>query len=126
MSACSLTQKFIGQKLLDGYFVVLTRDLNDSPVTHSFKVFMTANQLANPLQVAFGPDPSFQTRDANSSKLQNSTIDHSLHTPLPDNIVLQQVGFCNVKTYEDMDQFQDDHTYRDFLTQEATPSLQAL
>jgi hypothetical protein len=31
--AHNLTQTHIGQKILDGYFVVLTADLNDSPDT---------------------------------------------------------------------------------------------
>jgi hypothetical protein len=106
--ARSLTQKLIGQNLLDGYFVVLTGNLIDSPDTHSFNVFMTANQLTNSLQAAFGHHPLFHTRDANSSKIKNTTIDHTLHTPMPDNIALYQVGVCKVKTYEDYNDY-DDH-----------------
>jgi hypothetical protein len=105
--ARSLTQKHIGQKLLDGYFVVLSGDLNYSPDTYSLNAFMTANQLTNLLQAAFGHDPLFHKRDANSSKMKNTTIDHAMHTSLPDNIVLQQVGVCNVKTYEDYNDYGD-------------------
>jgi hypothetical protein len=52
-------------------------------------------------------DPLFHTRDANSSKMKNTAFDHALHTPLPDKIVLQQVGSCNVKTYEDYNDYED-------------------
>jgi hypothetical protein len=105
--ARSLTQKFIETKLLNDYFVVLPGDSNDSPDAHSFNVFMTANQLTNPLHAAFGHDPSFHARDVNSIKMKNITIDHALYTQLPDNIVLQQVGVCNVKTYEDYNNYKD-------------------
>jgi hypothetical protein len=105
--AHNLTQKHIGQKLLDGYFVILTGDVNDSPDTHSFKVFMTANQLTSPLHMAFYHDPLLHTRDANSSKMKSITIYHALQTPLSDNIVLQQVCVCNVKTYEDYNDYGD-------------------
>jgi hypothetical protein len=46
-----------------------------------------------PHQRAFGHDPLFYTRDANSSKLKNTTI------------VLQQVSVCNIKTYEDYNDY---------------------
>jgi hypothetical protein len=105
--ACSLTQKRIAKKILAGYFVVLTGDLTDSHCTYSFKVFMTANQLMNPPHATFGHDPLFHTIDVNSSKFKNTAIDHALHSPLPDNIVLQQVGVCNVKTYEDYNDYRD-------------------
>jgi hypothetical protein len=105
--ARSPTQKHIRQKLLDGYFAVLSGDLNDSPDTYSFNMFMTANQLTNPLQATFGHDLLFYTRDANSSKMKNTTINHAMHTPLPDNIALQQVGVCNVKTYENYNDYGD-------------------
>jgi hypothetical protein len=82
--ARSLTQKCIAKKILDGFFVVLTGDLNDSHGIYSFKVFMTANQLMNPLHATFGHDPLFHTRDANSSKMKNTAIDHALHSLLPD------------------------------------------
>jgi hypothetical protein len=59
------TQKRIGQKLLDGYVLVQTGYLNDSHSTHSFNVFITANQLTNPLYLAFTLYPLYHTRDAN-------------------------------------------------------------
>jgi hypothetical protein len=69
--ARSLTQKHIKQKLLDGYFVIITEDLNDSPDSYSFKVFMTTNQLMNFLHAAFNHNPTFHTRDANLSKIKH-------------------------------------------------------
>jgi hypothetical protein len=93
--------KRIEKKILDGYFVVLTGDLNDNHDTYSFKVIMIANQLVNPLHAAFSHHPLFHTKDANSSKRNNVAIDYALYSPLPDNIVLQQVGVCNIKIYED-------------------------
>jgi hypothetical protein len=69
--ARSLTQKRIAKEIIDGYFVVLTGDLNDSHGTYSFKVIMTANQLINPLHAAFVYDLLFHTRDVNSSKIKH-------------------------------------------------------
>jgi hypothetical protein len=87
--ARSFTRKRIAKKIFDGFFVVLTGGLNDSHGTYSFKVFMTAHQLMNPLHAAFGHEPLFHTRDANSLKMNNTDIDHALHSPLSDNIVLR-------------------------------------
>jgi hypothetical protein len=52
---------------------------------------MTANQLTISLHAVFDYKTLFHTRDANSSKNKNITIDHALHTPLLDNMALQQV-----------------------------------
>jgi len=93
----SLAQARISSRRLEGYTVVLTGDLNDAPTTHSFKVFKEANALANPIHEAFHHDPSFHTRFSNSERMQNSAIDHAMHTPLPHNMAIQQVGVCNVK-----------------------------
>jgi hypothetical protein len=61
----------------------------------------------SPLHAAFGHDPLLHKRDANSSKIKNTAIDHALHSPLPDNIVLQQIRVCNVKTYKDYNDYRD-------------------
>jgi hypothetical protein len=96
------------KNIIDGYFVVLTGDLNESHGTYFFQVFMTANQLMNPLlHAAFGHDPLFYTRDANFSKMYDTAIDHAMHSPLLDSIVLQQVGVCNVKNYDDYNDYKD-------------------
>jgi predicted ABC-class ATPase len=90
----SLTQKRIAKKLLDGYFVLLTGDLNDSSDTHSFNVCMTENQLTNPIQAALVMSRCSIREMPTRKKLKNTTIDHVLHTPLLDNIVLQQISVC--------------------------------
>jgi hypothetical protein len=103
----SLTRKRTAKKIFDGYFVDLTGGLNDSISTYSFEVFMTANQLLNHLHAAFSHDLLFHTRDTNLSTMGNIAIDHALHSPLTDNIVLQQVGVRNKKTYKDYDDYGD-------------------
>jgi hypothetical protein len=93
----SMTQRLISQRRLKGYTVVLGGDLNDTASAVTFKTFVAATEMDNPLAHAFGRDPLFHTRFSNSEKQRNTAIDHILHTPLPDGLAIQQVGVINTK-----------------------------
>jgi hypothetical protein len=92
-----LTQKLLLKRRAQGYTVILTGDLNETHNSPAHRTFVNAAQLLNPLHTAFGADPCFHTRNANSQAMRNTAIDHVLHTPLPDSLVLHQVGVLNTK-----------------------------
>jgi hypothetical protein len=92
---------------------------------------MTAKQLRNPCTL-----PSvLLSRFIREMKMKNTAIEHALHTPIPENMTLQQVGVCNIKIYADYNDYTDhllvwiklrrtaDYTYSYCLSQEITTSL---
>ena len=103
-----LTSERISDARLKGRLVLVQGDFN-RPIKHKtnptpLETWMTVNQLTCPDYEHLQRMPGYHTRNSGGEKQDETSIDHSMHTPLPPDVLLEEVGVVNS---EDRKQFSD-------------------
>ena len=95
-----LTSERISKARLKGWLVLVQSDFNH-PFQHNtnnpsqLETWMAVNQLSCPNFDHLQRKPGYHTRNAGGESQTETAVDHSMHTPLPANILLEEVGVVN-------------------------------
>jgi hypothetical protein len=103
-----LIQKRISPARIKNWLVIVQGDFNRSlqfkinPT--SLETWMKTNRLVSPDFEHLQHLPGYHTRNSGGATQTETAIDHSMHTPLPKNVLLEELGVVN---WEERKQFSD-------------------